>query len=66
MVSATERGSIPDSAHQTVHKKLVFFCRCLRSCVPHFTIAPLHEPPLQVDRVSNEWVFSDDVRGKIL
>jgi hypothetical protein len=59
-----KRNNAPDGPHQTVHKELVLLRRGLLPCVPHFRIAALHQPSLEIDGVSNVWVTVDLVRGE--
>lgn len=54
----------PDGAHQTVDKELVFLRRSLLSCIPDFTVATFHEPPLEIDGVPDERIRDEFVGGE--
>lgn len=57
-------SSLPNGAHQGVHKELVFLSRGFLPCIPHFAVAALHEPPLQIDRMRDEGIRCERVGGE--
>lgn len=46
-----EKKTVPDSAHQTIYKEFVLFCRCFLARAPYFAVAPLHQPSFEIDGV---------------
>jgi len=50
---------LPYRSDKAVNEDLVLLRRCPLSGVPNFTIATLHQPTLEVDRVANVWDLGD-------
>lgn len=55
---------LPDRAHQAVHKEFVLLRRGLFPCVPDFAVTALHEPPLKIDRMPDERIRDELIRGE--